>query len=85
MAMQVDVLNQSLVDNSLDDNENQRPRTPYTTTSSHLLGLEPYSAEPNILSSPLPLAEAELLHTTVHSQRPPHVFENRSILLQKIH
>ena len=34
MAMQAEVLNQSL-----DDDENQRPRTPYVTTSSHLLGL----------------------------------------------
>ena len=34
MAMQAEVLNQSL-----DDDENQRPRTPYITTSSHLLDL----------------------------------------------
>ena len=39
VAIQAEVLNQSLVDRSLDDEENQRPRTPYITTFSHLLGL----------------------------------------------
>lgn len=89
MAMQAEVLNQSLVDKLLDDDENQRPRTPYICTSffsvsssNPCLADHPYSAEnlcladnpcpadnpcftqlnPIHLSSPLPLAKAELYY-----------------------
>ena len=58
MVMQAEVLNQSLVDKLLDDDENQRPRTPYICTSfSSVSSSNPCLADHPYLAKNLCLAD----------------------------